>query len=152
MLHGVHHIGFTVQDIERSIKFYRDYLGMVVVAQWLSAGAHLATITGFQEVKLKIAWLKTTNESQNTLELVEYVSHAGQPQELETNRPGNGHVCFLVEDIWIIYRRLKKQGIQFRSEPVPIPTGMNKGAFALYFRDPDGITVEFFQPPSATLA
>ena len=27
-------------------------------------------------------------------------------------------------------------------------TGVNKGGYALYLRDPDGISVELFQPPA----
>ena len=37
-------------------------------------------------------------------------------------------------------------GVKFRSAPVPITAGRNKGGFALYFEDPDGITLEFLQP------
>ena len=38
----------------------------------------------------------------------------------------------------------------FVSPPVEVDTGINRGGLALYLRDPDGITVELFQPPAAS--
>jgi hypothetical protein len=35
----------------------------------------------------------------------------------------------------------------FVSPPVEVDTGINRGGFGLYLKDPDGITVELFQPP-----
>jgi hypothetical protein len=31
---------------------------------------------------------------------------------------------------------------------VEVDTGINRGGYALYVRDPDGIMVELFQPPA----
>ena len=52
----------------------------------------------------------------------------------------------IVDDIHGEYERLNAAGVKFRSAPVPITAGRNKGGFALYFEDPDGITLEFLQP------
>ena len=48
-----------------------------------------------------------------------------------------------------LYEDLVAQGVtSFVSAPVEVDTGINRGGLALYLRDPDGITVELFQPPS----
>ena len=38
MISGIHHTSFTVSDMERSIAFYRDVLGMKVDWDSLEAG------------------------------------------------------------------------------------------------------------------
>lgn len=145
----VRHTGFTVSNIERSLEFYRDRLGMKVVGQQLGTAPYLSTITRFQNVQIKFAFLEIGGRSEHTLELLEYVSHPGEPQDPATNRPGNGHLCFEVDDIGETYERLKSQGVRFKSEPVPITAGVNKGAYAVYFLDPDGYTLELYQRSSS---
>jgi hypothetical protein len=47
----------------------------------------------------------------------------------------------------VVYERLLAAGVDtFVSAPVEVDTGINRGARALYLRDPDGIPVELFQP------
>jgi lactoylglutathione lyase len=45
------------------------------------------------------------------------------------------------------YERLKALGVRFKSEPNAITAGVNQGGWAVYFTDPDGITLELIQPP-----
>ena|ERR1700730_18630842 len=148
-LTGVSHTGFTVSDMDRSLRFYSGLLGMKVIAQQVGAAPYLSTITGFSNVELKVALLKTGENSEHILELLEYLSHPGSPQQTATNRPGNGHLCFTVEDIWTTYERLKAEGVNFKSLPARITEGVNKGAHAVYFLDPDGFTLELFAPASS---
>ena len=128
-LTSVAHTGFTVSDLERSLAFYRDLLGMHVVNKQDTTAPYVGTVTGFPGAYLKIAHLKVTPDDTHTLELLQYVSHPGEPTDRATNRPG-----------------LKAHGVEFRSEPVPVTTGMNVGASAVYLRDPDGFTIELVQP------
>jgi hypothetical protein len=54
-----------------------------------------------------------------------------------------------VDDLRALYERLVAAGVDtFFSAPVEVDTGVNRGGFALYLRDPDGIPVELFQPPA----
>ena len=51
----------------------------------------------------------------------------------------------------MVYASLLERGVtSFVSPPVEVDTGVNRGGLALYLRDPDGITVELFQPPAVT--
>jgi glutathione S-transferase fosA5 len=40
MITGVNHITFSVRDLDRSVSFYRDILGMRLIARW-KRGAYL---------------------------------------------------------------------------------------------------------------
>jgi catechol 2,3-dioxygenase-like lactoylglutathione lyase family enzyme len=144
------HTGLTVTSIERSLAFYRDGLGMVVVAQQEGRRPYLATITGFADVYLKFAYLKVSPESEHILELLEYQSHPARAVRIQPNHPGSAHLCLEVTDIQEYYRQLTAAGTAFISPPVSITTGLNEGALACYLRDPDGFIVELFQAPAAS--
>lgn len=148
---GVYHTGFTVTDIERSVTFYRDVLGMTLVRRQQGTAEYLSTITGFPGARLEIALLRAEPDG-GMLELLQYASHPAPPTERETNRPGNGHICFTVEDIHAACRELRARGVPLVSDPVAITAGIHQGAWGVYFRDPDGFTVELFQPAPALAA
>lgn len=146
-IEGVYHTGFTVSDIERSIEFYRDALGMTLHRRQQGTAEYLSTITGFEGVKLEVALLRTPDGS-GMLELLQYVSHPAPPTARETNRPGNAHLCFKVSNIHAACEELRRHGVRLVSEPAEITAGIHKGGFGVYLRDPDGFTLELFQPPS----
>ena len=50
------------------------------------------------------------------------------------------------------YEELKSKGVQFKSEPVSPTVGPNKGGWAVYFVDPDGVTLEMIQRSAASSA
>ncbi|HLJ09956.1 MAG TPA: VOC family protein [Planctomycetaceae bacterium] len=143
-----HHLGLTVSDIERSIVFYRDVLGMTLIRRRPHVDSdYVASQTGYEGVVLNVASFKISPESAQSLEVVQYMNHSGPPAESATNRPGNSHFCMTVDDLRAAYADLKVRGVRFKSEPVTITAGPNAGGLVVYFFDPDGYTLEFFQPP-----
>lgn len=141
-----HHTGFTVANLDRSLAFYCDVLGLELLTKQTGTADYLSSVTGFPGIRLEMAFLKVPGEDDHILELLEYASHPAEPTDRATNRPGNGHLCFVVEDIWACYRELSAKGARFVSEPTLITSGRNRGARAAYFRDPDGFTLELYQP------
>jgi catechol 2,3-dioxygenase-like lactoylglutathione lyase family enzyme len=142
---SLYHTGFTVSDIERSIEFYRDVLGLQLYRRQQGTAEYLSTITGFAGVRLEIALLRTP-DGHGMLELLQYLSHPAPPTDRETNRPGNAHVCFKVSDIHEACEELRRRGARLISEPTEITAGVHRGAYGVYLRDPDGFTVELYQP------
>lgn len=146
---GILHTGLTVSDLERSIAFYRDLLGLEVVSQWDSAQPYLRSIVGFPDAELRIALLRLPGAAApfgHHIELLEYRSPRGVRGDARTCNPGNVHVAFVVEDLDAAYAELCAKGVRFKSAPVDIDHGRNKGGRAVYFLDPDDITLEFVQP------
>lgn len=144
----VYHTGFTVSDIERSVAFYRDVLGLRLVRRQTGTAPYLGTITGFEGVRLEIALLQPA-DGGSLLELLQYTSHPAPPTDRATNRPGNGHLCFRVDDIHAACAELRARGVTLLSDPTEITAGTHAGGFGVYLRDPDGFTIELYQGPPA---
>jgi catechol 2,3-dioxygenase-like lactoylglutathione lyase family enzyme len=140
----VYHTGFTVSDLERSVAFYRDVLGMRLVRRQTGTAPYLSTITGFPGVRLEVALLQPA-DGGSMLELLQYASHPAAPTDRATNRPGNAHLCFQVADIHAACAELRRHGTTLISEPAEITAGAHAGGFGVYLRDPDGFTIELYQ-------
>jgi catechol 2,3-dioxygenase-like lactoylglutathione lyase family enzyme len=148
---GIHHTGYTVSDLDRSLQFYRDLLGMEVLATQEKEGGYLAAIVGYPDAHVAMAHLRMPG-SDHVVELFQYLAPVGVvPQRIEPRDVGTAHLCFVVDDLAAAYQRLREAGADsFVSEPVAVDTGINTGGYGLYLRDPDGIIVELFQPPAVT--
>ena len=145
-LTGISHTSFTVSDMDRSLAFYRDVLGMVLVLEIERKGEYIEQVVGFPGASLRIVGLKLPSGSDHILELIEYRAPRGERIDLRTCNPGSPHLCFVTDDIYAAYDELRGKGVQFKSAPVRIPSGPSAGGYDAYFLDPDGITLELSQP------
>ncbi len=148
-LTGLHHVCLTVSDLDRSIEFYQDFLGMTFVGRREADADYIGQQTGYPGARLVVASLTATPASEEIVNLVQYLTHTGEPINQGTNQPGSSHLCFFVDDIGAAHRGLRAKGVSFESEPVDITSGPNEGGLAVYLHDPDGYTIELFQPPVA---
>ena len=153
MIRGFWHVSFTVSDVEASVNWYTEVLGLEYVRSQEQANEYTDKLVGYKDAHLKVAQLRVPGEtiplSRHHIELVEYVNPRGENVSLDTNRTGVGHWAFLVDDIHKEFERMKALSVKFKAEkPVAIEAGVNKGGFTVYFTDPDGITLEMVQPPS----
>jgi catechol 2,3-dioxygenase-like lactoylglutathione lyase family enzyme len=144
---SIHHTGYTVSDLERSVAFYRDLLGLEVIAQQEKQGGYLAAIVGYPDAHVRMAHLRPPG-GEHVVELFQYLAPGGDTPEIEPKNVGTAHLCLLTDDLHRDYERLAAAGVSFVSRPVEVDTGINTGGYALYLRDPDGIVVELFQPPA----
>ena len=143
----LHHTGLTVSDLDRSVDFYRDLLGCEVVSTQEKEGGYLAAIVGYPDAHVRMAHLRVPG-SEHVIELFQYLSPPGDKADVEPRNVGASHLCFIVDDLAALYDSLLGRGVtSFVSPPIEVDTGINRGGLALYLRDPDGITVELFQPP-----
>ena len=153
MIRGFWHVSFTVSDLDASVKWYTEVLGLEYVRSQEQANEYTEKLVAFKNAHLKVAQLRVPGDtiplSRHHIELVEYVNPRGENIPLDTNRTGVGHWAFMVDDIQKEFERMKAFGVKFKAEkPVAIEAGVNKGGFTVYFTDPDGITLELVQPPS----
>jgi catechol 2,3-dioxygenase-like lactoylglutathione lyase family enzyme len=141
---AANHVGVTVSDLSRSIAFYRDLLGFHVAYERGEVTAeYMPRLVGIPGARLKIAGLDIPGLH---LDLIEYIEPKGAAAAGPTSDVGNVHIGYTVDDARAAYRFLSSAGVRFKSEPVSPTMGPNKGGWAVYFVDPDGVTLEMIQP------
>ncbi len=151
MLKEILHIGLTVTDLERSIAFYRDTLGLRFEGELTMEGEATDRLFGREGVRARVAYLKGSESLLSPpVELIQFLSHQPEQQPTDLFRTSVSEICFATEDIWEEYRRLLALGVEFLSEPQLFD--FRKDGFgqslAVYFKDPDGIILELIQPLS----
>lgn len=148
MLGAVAHIGITVRDMERAIRFYRDILGLKVIGDLVIEGTEADTLTRENGTKLRVAYLRSEKDLKGPpLELLHFIEptrQEGVPYGRLTN-PGITEVAFWVKDMEQTYTDLRAQGVKFYSAPQLFELEGYGKVKAVYFLDPDGTTLELIQ-------
>jgi len=139
---GVQHIGIPVSNIERSLQWYEETLGLKQVFLAEGSGAEVSMAVGVPNAHLKFAFMQAGN---TIFELLEYVTPPGRPQDRGNNDIGACHVAFQVDDIADAVARLTAKGVKFNAPPLHIDSGPLAGCTFAYFPDPDGVQLELFQ-------
>lgn len=141
---GIVHTGLQVADLERSLGFYRDLLGLELYATRVAAEPYMEELVGYPGVELHVAFLRLPG-TEHVLELLEYRNVPRTAVDTGTANPGTAHICLAVEDLTGLHRALADSGIEFVSDPVIVTAGANEGRMVVYAKDPDGIRVELLQ-------
>jgi catechol 2,3-dioxygenase-like lactoylglutathione lyase family enzyme len=142
---GLHHVGITVKDLDASIRFYHDVLGLPFSNEpspWFEA-PELGPAVGVPGAALRQVSLLL---GETTLELLEYKQPPSETTApLKSNNLGASHVAFLVEDIEAKKAALEDQGITFFSPVNVVDEGVLAGWRWVYFADPDGYPLELVE-------
>lgn len=144
---GFHHAGVTVTDVDASLRFYRDLLGLEVVARRRISEPYVFEFTGTTAQVVDVVFLAVPG-SDAQVELLAYETSDRRAAASRPSDPANAHLCLVVDDLAEIDARLRAAGFGARSDgPVDIPVGPNAGGRLLYAVDPDGAFVELLERP-----
>jgi catechol 2,3-dioxygenase-like lactoylglutathione lyase family enzyme len=142
---GVDHVGITVSDVDRSLGFWRDLLGLVVTGRGVVEWEHLDRLVALSGTKIE--WCELALPGGGKVELSRYhrpIGDAVSPGE--ENEPGRSHVSLLVDDLTEMLAMLRSNGVCARTnDPVDIPLGAYEGGKAAYVFDPDGVELELIE-------
>ena len=133
MIADVLHFSFTVSDIEQSIEWYTNVLGLELVHRQRQENEYTPILVGIPGAVLEVAQFAVPGvppaRSTHMLELVEYITPRGRDLgELATNAVGCAHLALIVTDIEHRYERMRALGVAFRNPPVAISAGANAAA------------------------
>ena len=143
---GHHHTGIQVTDLDTSLEFYSDLLGLELVLRWNRQAPYIEEFSGYPGVDMHGAILRLPN-SDSILEILEYRNVERQAIDPATANPGTAHLAFRVDDCDSLYERLTSMGVGSVSRPVTPTIGPNKGGRTVMMLDPDGFRIELMQPP-----
>lgn len=142
---ALHHVGITVKDLDASIRFYHDILGLEFSNEptpWFDSPG-LGPAVGVAGAALRQVSLLV---GDTTLELLEYRSPPSETKKpLPSNNIGASHVAFLVDDIEATKYELEAKGITFFSGVNVVDEGVLAGWRWVYFADPDGYPLELVE-------
>jgi catechol 2,3-dioxygenase-like lactoylglutathione lyase family enzyme len=142
------HTGITVSNLEKSLEFWRDVLGLEFSHTAHQTGELAKEITGIAGAEIKLAVLKTP--SGHKIELLEYLAPPDHKHpDVRPCNVGHVHVALLVDDLDAILDKIAASGWRAAGEPQTLKTGPNAGKRVVYVRDPDGTTIELMQPPKS---
>lgn len=144
MLRGLHRTVVSTPDLARALHFYRDLLGLEVLTKgsWEAGWESADTLLGRPGTAARWVMLSAGNSN---LEIVQYETAQEGPKQEDRVASDHGisRICFEVEDIHVMYRRLLEAGVRFDCEP----QYQSELGTAVYARDPDGNIVELVEYP-----
>ncbi|MBD5094953.1 MAG: VOC family protein [Subdoligranulum sp.] len=138
-IQAVHHTGFIVKDLDRSLDFYVNKLGMKLQMRWIETAEQCDTGMGVPGSSLELAQLVGYGVM---IEIARFIDVPGIDTPLSPRQIGVGHVSFTVRDLVSLIAHLEEQGVKMASERMIVPELKITWVHAL---DPDGIRVEFMQ-------
>lgn len=147
----VHHVGLTVSDLERALRFWGDALGMATVVRQERRGGYLEAIVREPGAHVRQAQLELAPGGAR-IELFEYVAPPGDHVEARPRDVGFAHVAVRCEDVDRLLARLLAAGGTAFGPVIEVDAGVNAGARAVYVRDPDGHVLELFSPAPTSAA
>ncbi|HJN51487.1 MAG: VOC family protein [Pseudomonadales bacterium] len=130
MLEGINHTCIAVNDLDRSVEFYRDIVGCKV-------GQELDYTT------VKCIPLRAGGD---TLELMKVLNPEAKnlQQPMQPDEEGNVHICFQVDSIEEHAQKVKDSGAEVTSDIHEMTVG-GTVIHTFYFRDPDGYALQFLK-------
>jgi catechol 2,3-dioxygenase-like lactoylglutathione lyase family enzyme len=138
------HVSVTTADLERSIAFYRDVLGLPLVDQGELEGQELETLIGRPGARAR--WAEVALGGGQILELLQYVSPADGGLDPRPWKAGATHIGLAVESLDPVLARVRDAGAAV-SETVTLSEPGWDGVRCVYASDPDGVSIELVERP-----
>ena len=136
----VSHTGVSVADIDRSLGFYRDVLGLeVIYDDDVDDIDGLNAVVGMEAARGRVVWLRA---GDTMVELWQWDSPQGRelPDDYVPADRGVTHVACEVDDVDEVCARVVAAGYHANTEPVDL--SLHK---TTYVRGPDGEIVELLE-------
>lgn len=135
------HVCISVRDIERSLAFYRDLLGLEVIFDVKLDGPGMESVTGEAGARGRMVGCKVPG-SGVTLELLCFGHRDGAEEGGRRRSTGYTNVSLAVEDLDAAYAGLVARGVKPAQAPVSV------GGVRMFFvTDPDGTPIELIDFP-----
>ena len=148
MVGRIYHVGLTISDLDRSIAFYRDILGLEFQGELLMAGEETDKLFHRRNCKARIAYLNgSKNVESPPVELIQFIDNAVHKIQSDLFTTSISELCFYTDDIDLTYKHFIENNVECFSEPQHFNfTSQGFGeSKAFYFKDPDGIILEMMQ-------
>ena len=140
-------ISLFVRDLEASLAFYRDLLGLAVVDDKQVGGPGAARLMGLDDCRLRVIYLQAEGHEFGMVGLFE-VQEPALPSAPAMPQPamlGRAVVGFATPDAAQLASRLRSAGVEFLVEPVDYSNPALGDFVEMLVADPDGIALSFVE-------
>ena len=124
------HVMLRVMDLNRSLAFYRDTLGMQVLRQ-----------VDYEAGQFTNVFLSFDADTESSLEL----TYNWQQTEAYEKGRVFGHLALMVDDVHAAVAALEQAGVRIKTPPKQMAHGTRTIAFVF---DPDDNLIELLEPLS----
>jgi catechol 2,3-dioxygenase-like lactoylglutathione lyase family enzyme len=138
------HVSVTTADLERSIGFYRDVIGLPLVDRGEMEGEELETLVRRSGARAR--WAELALGGGQILELLQYLEPDEAGLEQRPWRAGATHIGLAVGSLEEVLGRLYNSGTDV-SDVVTLTEPGWEGVRCIYSKDPDGVSVELLERP-----
>jgi len=140
LIKEVRHVGIVVKNMENSLKFYRDILGLEIIRDMDEHGGYIDNMLSLDDVHVRT--VKLSAGMGNTLiELLDFKSH--NDNEIRNFYTiGASHVALTVDNLDDLYKHLSENNVKFNAPPQKSSDGLVKVTFC---NDPDGTPIELVE-------
>jgi glyoxylase I family protein len=138
------HVTIRVSDLERSIPFYRDVLGLEPVFDVELSGGGLDAVTGSSGAAGRMVGFLVPGNGV-MVELICF-AHRAMGRDVARDRLGYGNLSLGVRDLDAAYETLRRHGVEPDQKPVEV------GGVRMFFvADPDGTRIEIIGFPAGAV-
>ena len=143
------YVGMTVEEIDRSVKFYSEVLSFQKIKEVEVWGEDWEQLQGVFGLRMQIVQMQLGDE---IISLMKYLTPEGRPipRDFRSNDRTFQHIAIVVTDIDRAYQHLRQFNVRHTStSPQQLPQWNEKlgGVKAFYFKDPDGHNLELIEFP-----
>jgi glyoxylase I family protein len=140
MIEEMNHIGVSVANLEKSVRFYTEIMGMKIDYRAFHEGTGVSEVVGVNNAILNICVVR---KKSCRIELIEYGDREQGPGEYKKqNEQGLIHISFAVTDVDEVYERIRSLGYEFFSQP---KVTRENGPKICYFKGPDRVIIELYE-------
>jgi methylmalonyl-CoA/ethylmalonyl-CoA epimerase len=138
ILGRLNHVGVATPSIERSVAFYRDFLGATKIGEPFDLPAQ----------KVRVCFVDTPNSQ---IELLEPLGEDSPIAKFLEKNPAGGqhHVCFEVPDIHAAKAEMEAKGVKVLGPPRIGAHGTP--VIFLHPKDMGGVLVELMESPKMAI-
>lgn len=141
---GVSHIAICVRDLDVSLHFYCDILGMSIVSDVIqdTTTGGLPHVYAHSRATRRQVRLAYTDGAKPTLTMTSHPGEAPDGTPIKLDQVGISHISFSVADPKTLAENLAAQGVPLAA-PMTVWTDAAGRVSSFYVYDPDGILVQF---------
>jgi len=150
-MNGVSHVAIGVRDMERSLKFYRDLLGLEVRFDSVqSIGGMPALYANPEKGKRRAVHLHYGKGPASGFLVLSEMPGGTPGQAIKLDQVGISHFSWWVDDLRGMCEKLKAAGVKMLVAPAEADSSAfgdppGKKYLTCLFEDPDGIIVQLDQ-------